>query len=515
MTMSTRLAAVGGLRPRAARPLPPARRQPARAGRGDGPAQRARPLHPPRRGRLDLGRARRGRSPPPAPTRRTRSSTRPPTSPTATRRSTTSRRGEAPVKRRSAHRTRSGSATTRWCSRSGWGSGSRTHPSSRRTSPSPTSRSTCSARPAPCSPTRAVEGEGRSEDDLAYLRDERAFRNVQLVEQPNGDFADHDRPAAVLLDLPARALRPAPALDRRDARRRRRARRSRRSPTTATTRAVDAAARRRHGRSHQPDAGGLDGCGRTSTSCSTPTTLERSLAADGVAVDAASLASRVGCATSTRCSPRRRWTDRCRAGRRSGGRQGMHTEPFGYLLAEMQHLHRATRGRHGERARRRRDRAGQRCRGCRARPRAARAHHRGPRRAARRDRRRRRPRSSSPDPDLLRLPGDGGHRRDVERAVRGARASPMSGAHRAVAGLDDRLDQPTRAAQAARATASRRRSAAPATTGARSSAGDCRSAARTAARADTRELSPLRLHRVQGAVALPSCREPFDHFKAL
>ncbi|MER5742896.1 1,2-phenylacetyl-CoA epoxidase subunit PaaC [Streptomyces sp. NPDC002225] len=27
------------------------------------------------------------------------------------------------------------------------------------------------------------------EDELAYLREERAFRNVQLVEQPNGDFA--------------------------------------------------------------------------------------------------------------------------------------------------------------------------------------------------------------------------------------------------------------------------------------------------------------------------------------
>ncbi|MFF3740658.1 1,2-phenylacetyl-CoA epoxidase subunit PaaC [Streptomyces sp. NPDC002566] len=27
------------------------------------------------------------------------------------------------------------------------------------------------------------------EDDLAYLREERAFRNLQLVEQPNGDFA--------------------------------------------------------------------------------------------------------------------------------------------------------------------------------------------------------------------------------------------------------------------------------------------------------------------------------------
>jgi ring-1,2-phenylacetyl-CoA epoxidase subunit PaaC len=29
----------------------------------------------------------------------------------------------------------------------------------------------------------------RTEDDLAYLRDERDFRNVSLVERPNGDFA--------------------------------------------------------------------------------------------------------------------------------------------------------------------------------------------------------------------------------------------------------------------------------------------------------------------------------------
>ena len=35
----------------------------------------------------------------------------------------------------------------------------------------------------------AVEDAGRDEDDLAYLRDDRDFRNVQLVEIPNGDFA--------------------------------------------------------------------------------------------------------------------------------------------------------------------------------------------------------------------------------------------------------------------------------------------------------------------------------------
>lgn len=34
-----------------------------------------------------------------------------------------------------------------------------------------------------------VEGAGRSADDLAYLRDEREFHNLLLVERPNGDFA--------------------------------------------------------------------------------------------------------------------------------------------------------------------------------------------------------------------------------------------------------------------------------------------------------------------------------------
>ena len=34
-----------------------------------------------------------------------------------------------------------------------------------------------------------IEGKGRSEDDLAYHREQREFRNVLLVEQPNQDWA--------------------------------------------------------------------------------------------------------------------------------------------------------------------------------------------------------------------------------------------------------------------------------------------------------------------------------------
>ncbi|MGN6464438.1 MAG: 1,2-phenylacetyl-CoA epoxidase subunit PaaC, partial [Rhizobiaceae bacterium] len=34
-----------------------------------------------------------------------------------------------------------------------------------------------------------VEGKGRTEDDFAYLRREREYRNCLLVERTNGDFA--------------------------------------------------------------------------------------------------------------------------------------------------------------------------------------------------------------------------------------------------------------------------------------------------------------------------------------
>ena len=35
-----------------------------------------------------------------------------------------------------------------------------------------------------------IEDKGRTEDDIAFLRNERQYKNVQLVEQPNGNFAD-------------------------------------------------------------------------------------------------------------------------------------------------------------------------------------------------------------------------------------------------------------------------------------------------------------------------------------
>ena len=79
-----------------------------------------------------------------------------------------------------------------------------------------------------------VEGDGRSEDDLAYLRDERDFRNVKLVERDQTDFgvamarllvfatwqAELYAALAEHADAPSRELPARP---------------SRRSPTTSTT----------------------------------------------------------------------------------------------------------------------------------------------------------------------------------------------------------------------------------------------------------------------------------------
>ncbi|MBA3970834.1 MAG: phenylacetate-CoA oxygenase subunit PaaC [Bacteroidetes bacterium] len=35
-----------------------------------------------------------------------------------------------------------------------------------------------------------VEGKGRTEDDLAFMRGEREYRNLLITEQPNGDYAN-------------------------------------------------------------------------------------------------------------------------------------------------------------------------------------------------------------------------------------------------------------------------------------------------------------------------------------
>lgn len=58
-----------------------------------------------------------------------------------------------------------------------------------------------------------LEDKGHSEDDLAYRRDERAFGNLLLLEQPNGDFAQtmvRHLLYSAFIDLYWRALMTSP-----------------------------------------------------------------------------------------------------------------------------------------------------------------------------------------------------------------------------------------------------------------------------------------------------------------
>jgi ring-1,2-phenylacetyl-CoA epoxidase subunit PaaC len=186
-----------------------------------------------------------------------------------------------------------------------------------------------------------VEAAGRSEDDLAYLRDEREFLNVHLVERPNEDFAVsmarqllfstyqlalYDRLQAsadpTLAGMAAKAVKEVDY--------------HRDHATQWVLRLGDGTEE-----SHRRMQAGLERLWPYVDELFGTDSLERSLVADGVAVDAPAL--RAGwdgyldmvLAEATLTRPERTRTPP------AGGRRGIHTEPMGFLLAEMQHLHRA------------------------------------------------------------------------------------------------------------------------------------------------------------------------------
>ena len=203
-----------------------------------------------------------------------------------------------------------------------------------------------------------------------------------------------------------------------------------------------------------------------------------------------------GSTRSSRCSPRRRWTGRPTAGRPTGGRAGVHTEHLCYLLAEMQVLHRAHPGAHGEHSC---DAGGRRpvrrpgaARGRPSRSWASCATCRG---------RRRRPghrrRSPRPTPAARRWTRSGA---DIRRALAERRAP--RGRVRTV--LRAGLVAPTGSPRPGRAKLAAAGIAPPAAGAPRPvavAAAPC--AARAAARRTTEELHRFGVDRVQVAVALP------------
>ncbi len=185
-----------------------------------------------------------------------------------------------------------------------------------------------------------VEGPGRDEDDLAYLRDERDFRNAQIFELPNGDFgftiARMLVTSAYQFEL-YRALQDSadPTLAAVAAKAVKEVDYHRDHATQWTLRLGDGTAE-----SHRRMQQGLDDVwpyvDELFESDDAHTGL---LAARGVAVDPAELrASRCMAYVEPRARPRRHSTARDAAYATRGGRRGMHTEHMGYLLAEMQYL---------------------------------------------------------------------------------------------------------------------------------------------------------------------------------
>jgi ring-1,2-phenylacetyl-CoA epoxidase subunit PaaC len=183
-----------------------------------------------------------------------------------------------------------------------------------------------------------VEGAGRDEDDLAYLRDDRDFRNVQLVEIPNGDFAvtmarqlafsayQYELYGALLgsgdetiAGLAGKAVKEV-AYHRDHA-------------TQWVLRLGDGTEL-----SHARMQAGLDQVWPYTEELFDPASR-----LSGVAVDPATLrpawetylTSVLSQATLHKPEPR--WRSR-------GGRDGLHTEYLGHLLAKMQHLHRSHPG---------------------------------------------------------------------------------------------------------------------------------------------------------------------------
>jgi len=188
-----------------------------------------------------------------------------------------------------------------------------------------------------------VEGRGRSEDDLAYLRDERDFANVALVEIPNGDFgvtiARQLAFSVYQLGLYERLQGSADAT----------------LAGVAGKAVKEVAYHRDHAvqwvlrlgdgteESHRRMQSGLDTVWPYVDELFDGDEVEQSLAAQGVAVEPAGLRGEWSAsveaviAEATLDQPTPRWRSR-------GSRQGIHTESLGLLLAEMQHLHRSHPG---------------------------------------------------------------------------------------------------------------------------------------------------------------------------
>lgn len=188
-----------------------------------------------------------------------------------------------------------------------------------------------------------LEGKGRSEDDMAFLRHEQEFRNLLLVEQPNGHFGD-TIVRQVLFDIYYLALLEAlrhctdTGLAEIAARGEKEVRYHLRHGAQWLVRLGDGTEE-----SHDRVQGSLEQLWRYTGELFAADELDAYMlsAYDGPDLEAIGEQwhEQVGAivAEATLLLPE----DQAMA---SGGKQGVHTEAFGYLIAEMQSLPRSYPG---------------------------------------------------------------------------------------------------------------------------------------------------------------------------
>ncbi len=186
-------------------------------------------------------------------------------------------------------------------------------------------------------------GHGRTEDALAFLRDSGQFRNLLLVEQPNGSYAD-TMARQFYFDTWQRLLLAALAGSR-DARVAEIAAKALKEVTYHVERSADWVIRLGDGteESHRRMQAAIDELWMYTGELFAPDAAELALAQAGIACDATTLQpawrEAIGAVLSeaTLTIPGATWMQR-------GGRRGVHTEHLGHLLASMQCLQRAYPG---------------------------------------------------------------------------------------------------------------------------------------------------------------------------
>ena len=188
-----------------------------------------------------------------------------------------------------------------------------------------------------------VEGKGRTEDDIAFLRFERDYRNVQLVEQPNGNFADTITrqfffDAWHLLFLEELSKSNDTQLAAIAAKSIKEVKYHLRFSSQWVLRLGDGT-----DESHEKMQNAVDNLWMYTEELVTPTNLELEMAAKGIGVDVSQLKAayferlEATLHEATLKIPQNVWMQQ-------GGKSGIHTEYLGHLLSEMQYLQRAYPG---------------------------------------------------------------------------------------------------------------------------------------------------------------------------